>query len=287
MPLSVAIVCKNNESTIWRTLESVVGLADEIVAVDSGSTDGTIGLLERYRARVIRSAWLGHVRTKQMALDACVGDWVLCLDSDESVDEALAASIRRVMAEDDAVVAAGAVNRKVYYRDRALNHAWQPEWRVRLVRRGRYRWGGLDPHDAMEPVAGERGREVRLAGTLRHDSISTFAEFLSKQAGHSRIMAESLHRTGRRGSFVRMMMSPTGSFFKQIVLKQAWRDGWPGWLAAASSAAGALMKHAILIELGRGGSASGSGSLEANPEPTARADPLETAAAKTAATRGM
>ncbi len=252
MPLSIAIVCRSNAATIGRTLESVAGLADEIVAVDSGSTDGTIELLERHNARVIRSPWLGHVKTKQMALDACGGEWVLCLDSDESLDAALTAAIRRVMSDDDPTIAAAAVNRKVYYRDRQLNHAWQPEWRVRLVRRGRYRWGGLDPHDAMEPVPGAGGREVRLAGTLRHDSISTFAEFLAKQAEHARTMAESLHRAGRRGSVLRLMTSPPGAFFKQIVLKQAWRDGWPGWLAAASSAAGALMKHAVLIEMSAG-----------------------------------
>lgn len=249
MSLSIAIVCRNNEATIGRTLESVAAFADEIVAVDSGSTDGTIALLERHKARVIRSAWLGHVKTKQVALEACGGEWVLCLDSDESVDDALAASILRVMADEDTTVAAAAVNRKVFYRDRPLNHAWQPEWRVRLVRRGRYRWGGLDPHDAMEPSPGAGGREVRLDGTLRHDSISTFAEFLVKQAVHARTMAASLHRVGRRGSVLRLMTSPPGAFAKQIVLKQAWRDGWPGWLAAASSAAGALMKHAMLIEM--------------------------------------
>src|SRR5690606_18481587 len=81
LPLSVAIVCRNNERTIGRTLESVRGMAAEIVAVDSGSTDGTIDLLEQAGARVIRSEWLGHVKTKQMALEACSQEWVLCLDS--------------------------------------------------------------------------------------------------------------------------------------------------------------------------------------------------------------
>lgn len=249
MSLSIAIVCRNNEATIGRTLSSVAGLADEIVAVDSGSIDGTLDLLARHDARVIHSPWLGHVRTKQAALDACVGDWIFCVDSDESVDETLAASIRRVMEE--GLADAGAVNRKVYYRDRPLNHAWQPERRVRLVRRGRYQWGGLDPHDALQPIDSRATREVRLDGTLRHDSIATFAEFLVKQASHARTMAQSLHQQGRKGSVVRLVTSPVGAFVKQIVLKQSWRDGWPGWLAAATCAAGALMKHAMLIELDR------------------------------------
>src|SRR5690606_38535587 len=82
--LSVAIVCRDNIGTIGRTVESVSGLADEIVAVDSGSTDGTIELLEAAGARVLHTDWKGHVATKQMALEACGREWILCLDSDES-----------------------------------------------------------------------------------------------------------------------------------------------------------------------------------------------------------
>src|SRR5258705_12320300 len=93
LPLSIAIVCRNNEGTIGRTLESVAGLGAETVAVDSGSTDGTIGLLERHGARVRRSEWKGHVATKQMALDACAQPWVLALDSDESLTAELRASV--------------------------------------------------------------------------------------------------------------------------------------------------------------------------------------------------
>src|SRR5690349_21290144 len=135
MPLSVSIICKNSESTIGRTLESIAGLATEIVAVDSGSADGTIPLLERHNARIIRSPWLGYVKTKQLALDYCSGPWVLCLDSDESPLPDLAAAIRGAVEADDPQAAGYRVNRKVYYRDRPLDHVWQPEWRLRLVRK--------------------------------------------------------------------------------------------------------------------------------------------------------
>lgn len=248
LDLSVAIVCKNNAPTIGRTLESVRTLAAEIVAVDSGSTDQTIPMLEAAGARVIRSEWLGHVRTKQVALEHCSRGWVLSLDSDESVLPDLRESIQRELGSANQGVGY-AINRKVYYRDRPLNHAWQPEWRVRLVRRGRARWMGLDPHDQLVLEAGAEAK--RLAGTLRHDSISTFGEFLSKQAQHARVMAQSMRAEGQRGSVARVVTSPTGAFLKQLVLKQAWRDGWPGWLAAGSTAAGSLMKHVTLVELTR------------------------------------
>jgi len=244
--LSVAIVCRDNESTIGRTLASVRGLAGEIVAVDSGSTDGTLDLLREHGARVIETEWKGHVATKQMALEACTGEWILSLDSDESVEPVLRASIERVLEQDDAGVAGCRVNRKIWYRGRFLEHAWQPEWRLRLVRRGRARWTGLDPHDKLA-IQGEGG-VIDLAGDLRHDSFETFAEHLRAQVGHAQTMAASLRREGKRGSLVRLVVSPAGAFLKQILIKQAWRDGVPGWLAAGSTAAGTLMKHMVLLE---------------------------------------
>jgi len=260
--LAVAIVCKNNEQTLARTLDSVRDLLREfasesgggggggIIAVDSGSTDGTLALLQSHNARIIHSPWLGHVKTKQLALESCTADWVLSLDSDESPEPDLLASIRAALTRNDPAIVGYQLNRKVYYQGSPLHHAWQPEWRLRLVRRGLCAWGGHDPHDVLAPL-NVAARVERLSGTLRHDSISTFADFLIKQAAHSRTMAASLHSAGIRGSYLRLLTSPPGAFLKQLIVKRAFLDGWPGWLAAASTAASALMKHAMLIELDR------------------------------------
>lgn len=248
-PLSLAIVCKNNEPTIGRVLESVRGVATEIVAIDSGSTDGTIALLEAAGARVIRAEWRGHVATKQMALEACAHPWVLCLDSDEPVMPDLAASIREAIAKDDPAVSGYRVNRKVWYAGGFLEHTWQPEWRLRLVRRGRAKWGGLDPHDKMEVTDG--GKVLDLAGTLRHDSFATIGEHFAKQVGHAKVAAKSLYDAGGRSGVLRMLVSAKMAFLKQYVLKSGWRDGWRGAVCASSAAVGTMMKHAVLMELSR------------------------------------
>jgi glycosyltransferase involved in cell wall biosynthesis len=265
MSLSVVIVCRNNEPTIGRTLASVAGLAAEIVALDSGSTDTTIAQLEREGARVERVEWKGHIATKQMALERATSDWILSIDSDESVEPDLAASIRDFIARDDPKVAGACVNRKTWYAGKPLNFAWQPEWRLRLVRRadvaaGLASWGGLDPHDKLEVVyRGERqpheparsGKPpiiVDLPGTLRHDSFVDMRDHLANNLRHAEISARSLADTGVRGSYWRLATSPMGAFLKQIVVKGAWRDGWRGWAAAGSTAINTMMKHVMLIE---------------------------------------
>ncbi len=251
LPLSVAIVCRNNAATIGRTLESVAGLASEIVAIDSGSTDETLAILAGHNARITQTPWRGHVATKQLALEACTQSWILSLDSDESLTAPLREAIERDLPRASANTAGYILNRKVWYQGRPLNYAWQPEERLRLVRRGAAKWTGLDPHDQLELFTGASGQVGMIPGDLRHDSIGTFADFLAKQAAHSRTMAASLHAEGRPGRLWRLVTSPPGAFLKQLILKQAWRDGWPGWLAAASTGAAALMKHACLIELER------------------------------------
>jgi glycosyltransferase involved in cell wall biosynthesis len=126
--LSVSIICKNNQSSIGRTLESVRSLATEIVAVDSGSTDGTIDLLEAHKVRIVRSAWLGYVKTKQLALESCHGDWILCLDSDESPLPELVASVREAITRDDPAIGGYRVNRRVFYRDTPGNRSGGFGW---------------------------------------------------------------------------------------------------------------------------------------------------------------
>ncbi|HYD00465.1 MAG TPA: glycosyltransferase family 2 protein [Phycisphaerales bacterium] len=254
LPVSVAIVCKNSAATIGRTIDATKEWAAEIVALDSGSTDATIPLLEAAGARVVRTEWLGHVKTKQKALEAASQPWVLSLDSDESPEPALVASIRGAVTGNDARVDGYTLNRKVFYDGRFLHHAWQPERRLRLVRNGKAHWQGIDPHDQLVLIDPSK-TPGRLDGDLRHDSFQTFEEQLRKQVGYARLMAGELVARGDKGSYWRLLTSPPSAFLKQLILKQAYRDGWAGWLAAAATSQQALMKHALIIELARKGRA--------------------------------
>lgn len=254
-PISISIVCKNNIDTLPSVLEAVRPLiaggaeaAGEIIAVDSGSQDGTVELLERAGATVIRSAWLGHIKTKQLALMHCSKPWILCLDSDEPADPELVESILHAVEENDQRISGFRVNRKVFFAGRYLHHCWQPEPRLRLVRRGYAAWAGIGPHDRLELLPGS-GLERDLRGTLRHDSFRTFSDHLERQVSYARLSAQALFERGERSGALHIMTTAPAAFMKQVVVKSAWRDGWRGILAAASTAAGTLMKHIVLTEM--------------------------------------
>ena len=247
MRLSVSIVCKNSADTIGRTLDSVRGLADEIVAVDSGSTDATIDMLRTAGARVIESPWLGYVKTKQLALEHCTGDWVLAIDSDESPLPELIKCIEAAL-DCPGQHTGFMVNRKVFVHGKPLNHAWQPEWRLRLIQRGLYRWQGLDPHDHLAPIDPDESIH-KLLGDLRHDSISTWPEFIEKQHRHAETMARSMLAEGRRPSRLKLLTSPTGALLKQLILRHAFLDGVDGIRAALATAQATKLKHQALFRL--------------------------------------
>jgi len=250
LPMSVCTVCCNSESTLGRTLDSVQGLCSEFVALDSGSTDTTIDLLQKAGATIVNQPWLGFAKQSQRALESCTKPWVLHLDSDESLTPELCESIRQAIVRDDPTIAGYDINRKVWYADRPLEHAWQPEWRLRLVRRELAHWVGYNPHAHMEIIpSAQPNRVAQLMGDMRHDSIDAgITEFLKKQATHAKAAAKSCVEMGRAPSRSRLVFSPVSEFAKQLILRSAWRDGWRGWVASSASAVAVAMKHAAIFE---------------------------------------
>ncbi|HTA94937.1 MAG TPA: glycosyltransferase family 2 protein, partial [Verrucomicrobiae bacterium] len=172
LPLSVAVITLNEEKNLSRCLESVRGMASEIVVVDPGSTDRTREIAESFGAVFKINPWPGFVAQKNVALQSCTQSWVLCIDADEAVSPELAAGIRQLFADGDPREQGFFVNRLNFYVGQWIRHAWYPEWRLRLVRRANAQWGGLDPHDKLEV----NGVSRRLAGDLLHYPFSSVQE---------------------------------------------------------------------------------------------------------------
>ncbi|MGD0650442.1 MAG: glycosyltransferase family 2 protein [Verrucomicrobiia bacterium] len=244
LPLSVAIITLNEERNLPRCLESVHNLAVEIVVIDSGSTDKTGEIARQCGAVFEFKAWPGHVAQKNVALRRCTQPWVLSLDADEALSPELAESIRRLFAAGGPKENGFWVNRRVFYLGDWIWHAWYPEWRLRLVRKNHAEWRGLDPHDKLEVD----GTTARLEGDLLHYPFQDLRDHLQRTIHYARIMADSQAREGRTFRWYALVFSPWYAFFKRLILKQGWRDGWRGWLIAFASLLSSLAKSAFLLE---------------------------------------
>jgi len=247
LPLSVAIITLNEQDNLPRCLESVRNLAGEIVIVDSGSTDRTAEIARQFGARLEVHPWPGHVAQKNVALNLCTQPWVLALDADEALTPELAAAIRRQLSGAEPTANGFLVSRRTFYLGDWLWHVWYPEWRIRLVRRGAAQWQGRDPHDRLEVT----GPAERLPGDLLHYSYRDLTDHFQKMLRYARILADAYNREGRRFRWHDLIVTPWLEFVKYLLLKQAWRDGWRGWVVSFMHMVSVFTKYAFLWELQR------------------------------------
>jgi glycosyltransferase involved in cell wall biosynthesis len=244
----------NSMRTIVASIESLAGLAEVVLVVDSGSTDGTIEACRARGAIVESKAWAGHVAQKQWAIqraetllaERCptAERWTLLLDSDEAVDPVLCSAIEERLAGRTSSPAASGydLRRRLVLHGRELVYAYQPEFRTRLFRSGMGRVVGTPPHDRIEV----EGPIAALPGHLRHDSWADVADMLRRQLAYAEITARDPHARG--GGAIDLLVRPGAAFLKQLVLRSAWRDGWRGFVVAGGAAAATLMKHLVLAE---------------------------------------
>ena len=242
-PVSVAIITLNAASQLAACLDSV-RFADELVIIDSGSTDGTQALAEACGARVIQQPWLGFGPQKQFAVDAASHDWVLCLDADERVSPELRASIENALSAPS--TAAFRFPRCNRFLGRYLKYGeGYPDWSLRLVVRRHARWSD----DAVHEKVIADGAIGQLSGDLLHDSAESLANYLTKQNRYTTLAAEMAVAAGKRSSLGRLALSPLVRFIKFYFIRQGFRDGLPGLIHIAIGCFNSFLKYAKMVEL--------------------------------------
>ena len=246
MPLSVILITQNAAAQLPECLASVA-FADEVVVVDSGSSDGTAEIAARYGARVVAREWLGFGRQKQFAVEQAAHDWVLCLDADERVSPELAASLVRALEAPAAPVYRMArCNR---FLGRWLRHGeGYPDWSPRLFDRRQARWSDDAVHEKVLYAASPG----TLQGDLLHDSAEDLGRYLEKQNRYTTLAAEELHRRGQNAGFADLALSPLVRFVKVYLLRLGFLDGLPGLVHICIGCMNSFTKYAKLIELRRG-----------------------------------
>jgi len=245
--LSVIVIALNQEANIGACLASV-GFADEIVVVDTGSTDHTVERARAARARVLATAWQGFARTKNFALDKARGDWVFSLDTDERVSEALKDEILAVVGAEDSLNGYR-VARKNYFGDRWIRHlGWYPDYTLRLWRRKRGRFRVREVHEEVV-VEGPVGT---LQTPLDHYSYRNLEEYVARQDRYARLAAQEMAQQGRRPRPGDLWWRPFFTFGKLYFLKGGFLEGSLGWSLANEGSRYNFLKYHYLRELTQG-----------------------------------
>ena len=244
LPLSVSVISFNEELNLTRTLKSISDIADEIVLVDAFSNDRTVEIAREYGCKVFPEEWKGFTEQKNSALEKCSNEWILCLDCDEVVDEALKNSIIRAIENNNHDFYY--LKRKTYYLGKLLKHSWQPDRKIRLVRKSANpRWEGLNPHDTLICD----GTEGSLEGFVVHYSYRDLKHHFQKTVNYSKISADSYFKEGKKFSFFKLFFNPLFNGFKVYIIHKGFLDGIRGFIAGFSAFAYTLLKYLFLWEL--------------------------------------
>ncbi|HUQ77130.1 MAG TPA: glycosyltransferase family 2 protein [Burkholderiales bacterium] len=241
--LSAVLITRNAAAVLDSCLDSL-RFADEIVIVDSASSDATLEIARARGARIVQKEWLGFGRQKQFAVDQAKHDWVLCLDADERVSPRLAQSIAAALAAPVSPVYR--MPRRNRFLGRWLAHGeGYPDWSPRLFNRMNARWSDDLVHEkvlyAVTPGT--------LEGDLMHDSSDDLAAYLERQNRYTTLAARQAYELGRSASVLRLLFSPVVRFFKFYILRLGFLDGLPGLLHISIGCMNSYLKYAKLLEL--------------------------------------
>jgi len=247
--ISAYIIACNEERIIARALESVRWM-DEIVVLDSGSTDDTVTLAKKYGARIAVEAFKSFVHQKNRAMELCTGDWLFNLDADEEVTPELRSSIESAVNKGHPVNLKTIydIRRRTFYLGRWMRHCgWYPEYRARLSQRGHAAWRGEVLH---ERLVGD-GPEEFLEGDLLHRPYENLGDHLTTIARYSELWAGREASRGRKINRCDLVMRPLFRFFKMYVFKFGVLDGIQGLIASMMGAWYVFLKYARLFEISR------------------------------------
>jgi glycosyltransferase involved in cell wall biosynthesis len=247
--ISATIIAFNEEENIADALRSL-RWADEIIVVDSESTDRTVAIAEKFGARVFVQKWLGFGRQKQFAAEKCAHPWIFSLDADERVSEELENEILTLKNNPEEKLCDGyLIPRLTFYMNRPIRHSgWYPDRKLRLYRKNRGVWKELLVH---ETIRMETDAKIgRIDADILHFSVRDAAQH-HKMIGerYAPLSAEEMFKNGRTTSPLKIATVGFTTFLKSYILKGGFRDGLPGFCISRFAAHHAFLKHLLLWEM--------------------------------------
>jgi len=241
--VTATVITFNEAANIEAALVSL-GFADEIVVVDSESTDDTVAIARRFTDKVWVRPWPGYIAQKNFAAAQASHDWILSLDADERVSPPLADEIRGLPAED--AVAGYRIPRVTFHLGRWLRSTdWYPDYQLRLYDRRRARWSGRHVHESVTAD----GPVGRLGGEILHYAYRDLSHHLLTMDRYTTLAARQMFEDGRRAGWWDLALHPPAAFLRNYVLRGGFRDGVPGLIVSAMNARYVGLKLAKLWEL--------------------------------------
>ena len=243
--LSVITLALNEEKNIADCL-ATVRWADELIVVDSGSTDRTVELAKGFTNQILTVEWKGYGAARNIALERCTGDWVFWLDADERVPPGLADEIRQIVRQDDKRVAAYSVARRAYFLGRWIKHCgWYPSRVTRLFRKEKGRFTESRVHEQLIVD----GVVKELKNDLIHYTDPDLSHYFTKFNRYTSLAAHDMQADGRSFVLYDLIIRPSFVFFKMYVLRLGFLDGLHGFILSVASSTYVFAKYAKLWEL--------------------------------------
>jgi len=240
VPISVAIITRNEEEKLPDCLESV-SFVDDVVVVDSESTDRTVEIAKSYGASVFIEPWQDFSYQKQFAVDHCKHDWVFILDADERIPEETASRIAQLVKESYSNMSGFSFRRKNYFHGRWIKHCgWWPNPVLRLVDR---RKGSFDGRAVHESWVAE-GPVQELDSVIIHLSFRDYSELIAKLEQYTNIGARDLYDKNEQSGIFKSISHGLWMFMNIYFLKQGFRDGFDGFVISVMHGAGSFFKYA-------------------------------------------
>ena len=248
LPISVCIISGAEARRIGRALESVAGWTNEtVIVLNEDVQDGTEELALKQGAKVFREKWKGHIAQKNSAAAKASQKWLLGLDADEAVSPELQNEIRAAIENEERTEAHAAFSfpRLTFFCGRWIRHGdWYPDRSVRLWRKGRAEWGGVDPHDKLK-VNGSIGK---LNGDLLHYNAESINQQVAKITAFSDDFLRDAQAQGRKATWFDLAIRPGWRFVRSYFLRLGFLDGWPGWHIAWMTAFYTVNRYAKVRE---------------------------------------
>jgi glycosyltransferase involved in cell wall biosynthesis len=245
MPLSVAIITKNEEDRLPICLKSL-SFADEVLVVDSGSEDNTVKIAASFGCRVLLETWRGYAQQKQFAVDNCLHDWVLVLDADERVPRITAEKIKEIAGRPEKKFTAYSFLRKNFFHNRWIRHCgWWPDRVVRLVHR---RHGRFSEHLVHEHWISD-GSIQQLDLAIEHNSFRNYTDIIHKMDDYSSLAAQDMLKKGKRVRCYSPILHGIWMFFKTYIFELGVLEHFDGFVISILNAGGSFLKYAKLREL--------------------------------------